>query len=191
MEHGRVEYGGTTIIFHDGDIAQVKADALITAVNATGEWFDGIDRVIIDCAGILFHKQLRQKMPLRDCTSYIARSGCGHRGEWNDVVFVVDELQVPLSDIIDIGLVTAEVNGYRSVSLPAIRTGVMLGQVEPDAETAVRELIRGVMKFVDEHPETSVKEINFVVFRNPELLRLLLASEAQLHSHSLFDESFV
>jgi O-acetyl-ADP-ribose deacetylase (regulator of RNase III) len=34
-----------------GDIAQVKSDAIITAINSGGAWFGGIDRVINNVAG--------------------------------------------------------------------------------------------------------------------------------------------
>jgi len=50
----------------NGDVASVRADALITAISSSGMWFGGIDRAIQRVAGSMFHTQALRGMPLFD-----------------------------------------------------------------------------------------------------------------------------
>jgi len=49
----------------------------------------------------------------------------------------------------------------------------MLGVVEPNAEAAVKEMAIGVSSFVAKNPQTSIKEITFVVYNDQKLQNLL------------------
>jgi O-acetyl-ADP-ribose deacetylase (regulator of RNase III) len=153
----------------EGDIATVPADALITAINSGGMWFGGIDSVIQRAAGDDFHNQALQRMPLKHLDTVVARKSDNHNGKFGDVVFVVDDLKTPLNEVVTEALKAASKMGYRSVSLPAIRTGVMLGIVEKDAKTAVGELLRGIDNFYIQDPETSIEHFTFVIFRQAEV----------------------
>lgn len=110
-----------------GDVARVKADALITAINSGGMWFGGIDGVINRC---------------------------------------------PLHQVIYDGLKAASDAGFKSVSLPTIRMGVMLGVVEKSADEAVAEMVKGVKKFLvlEGH---SLQNITFVVYNDKKVQSLL------------------
>lgn len=157
-----------------GDLAQIKADALITAVNSGGMWFGGIDGAIMRVAGKLFHNQVLQALPLQDGATVIAKSdGKKHNGEFSNVVFVIDNLKGPLSTVIFNGLVTASKAGFKSVTLPTIRMGVMLGVVEKNKEEAVGEMVGGVARFFDENPKTAIENITFVVYLDPDTQELL------------------
>ena len=156
-----------------GDITRVDADALITAINSSGMWFGGIDGVIQRAAGNLFHSQAAEAMPLKDGGTVVAKSGSRLvKGEFENVVFVVDDLKLPLRDIVFNGLKAASEAGFHSVSLPTIRMGVMLGQVERTPEEAVGEMVEGVKKFFA-LPKTSLAHITFVVY-NDEYTKSLL-----------------
>lgn len=155
-----------------GDIAQVKSDAIITAINSGGAWFGGIDRVINNVAGNQFHKQAAAKMPLKDGQVIVANN-VSHRGEFSNVVFVVDELNLPLHEIIYKGLKAASDSGFKSVSLPTIRMGVMLGLVEKSPEDAVTEMFKGVQKFIKENDAESLENITFVIYRDENTKALL------------------
>jgi len=159
-----------------GDIAQVKVDVLITAINSGGMWFGGIDGVINRIAGNFFHSQAAKMMPLADGQTVVARSnGHAHGGAFTNVVFIIDDLERPLREIIYSGLKAASDAGFKSVSLPTIRMGVMLGVVEKSAKEAVDEMAKGVKKFLVENPDTSLKSIAFVVY-NDNKTQLLLQS---------------
>ena len=170
MERVRFPYAGTQIVIHDGDISQVPSDAMITAINSGGMWFGGIDGVIQRAAGTGFHQQASAAMPLKDGQTVVAKKRAAHRGAWGDVVFVIDDLQQPLNKIVRGALTAAGDAGYRTVSLPAIRTGVMLGAVEKNAQQAVAEIILGFRSYLDETPGTSIKEIRRVQEFNAPLV---------------------
>ncbi len=156
-----------------GDISRTKADALITAINSGGMWFGGIDGVINRAAGNLFHSQAQKAMPLADGQTVVARSnGHAHDGAFTNVVFVVDDLQLPLHEIVCNGLKAASDAGFKSVSLPTVRMGVMLGVVEKSANEAVDEMAKGVKKFLAENPD-ALKNITFVVYNDSKTQSLL------------------
>ena len=157
-----------------GDIAKVNVDALITAINSGGLWFGGIDGVINRAARNLFHSQATAAMPLHDGQTIVAlKQGRAHGGAFVNVVFVVDDLQRPLHEIVYNGLKAASDAGFKSVSLPTIRMGVMLGVVEKSTEEAVEEMAKGVTKFIAENVNTSLKNITFVVY-NDKMTQSLL-----------------
>jgi len=84
----------------EGDITQIPADVLMTAINSGGMWFGGIDGAIQRVAGNMYHNQASQASPLRDLQTIVARGTGKHRGKFRDVVFVVDDLESPLNDVI-------------------------------------------------------------------------------------------
>ena len=92
-----------------GDIAQVPAEALITAINSGGMWFGGIDGVIQRLAGQAYHNQAAKRSPLSNLDTIVATQKGSHRGLFADVVFVVDDLKSPLSVVIKTALQAAEI----------------------------------------------------------------------------------
>lgn len=127
-----------------GDITRFKVDALITAINSGGMWFGGIDGVINRAAGNLFHLQASKAMPLSDGQVVVAYGNITNQGAFTNVVFVVDDLRRSLAEVVYDGLSGASDAGFKSVSLPTIRMGVMLGVVEKTLEEAVVGISTGV-----------------------------------------------
>ena len=156
----------------EGDITQIPADALMTAINSGGMWFGGIDGAIQRVAGNLYHKQAAQAAPLRNLQTIIARGNRNHRGKFKDVVFIVDDLESPLDEVIYSGLEAANNEGYRYLLVPTIRMGVMAGVREKTPEEAVLKTALGVSDFIDEYSKrTKLEKISFVVYNNPSLAR--------------------
>ena len=76
----------------EGDITQMSADALVTAINSDGEWFGCIDGAIDRVAGSFYHAQARSAMPLHDLQTIVAKGNRGnHKGKFDTVIFVVDD----------------------------------------------------------------------------------------------------
>lgn len=158
-----------------GDIAQIEADALITAINSGGMWFGGIDGVIQRAAGDHFHRQAA-KTYRKDGMTIVARGlegtigemaeGKKNRSKFKNVVFVVDDLRKPLTEIVLSGLKAADEAGYKVVSLPTIRMGVMAGVVESPDE-AIKSLTSTAKTFME--TAQNVKTINIVVYNNEPL----------------------
>lgn len=82
-------------------------------------------------------------------------------------------MQGPLNEIIYNGLAGASVAGYRSVVLPTIRMGVMLGTVEKTVGEATRQMAEGVRRFMADEPNTSIEDVTFVVFRDAAIASAL------------------
>lgn len=152
-----------------GDIAGIPSDALIAPINSSGMWAGAIDGVICRHARQQFHDQARARMPLRDGQTINARKQSSHSGAFDNVVFVIDDLRQRLSEVVRTGLVAADLAGYSSVTLPAMRLGVMLGVVERSIEEAIQEMAIGTKVFVESNPQ-SVKSITFVVYNDPRVL---------------------
>lgn len=164
----------TKINVISGDISKVKSDALITAINSGGMWFGGIDSVIKQCAGNLFHRQAAEKS-LEHGMTVNTKGDISNEGSFTNVVFVVDDLRGPLGDIIYNGLMSTSDSGYSSVTLPTIRMGVMLGAVEKTSAEAIQQMIDGVQRFVTKNPHTSIKDITFVVYQDEAIVDALKA----------------
>jgi O-acetyl-ADP-ribose deacetylase (regulator of RNase III) len=158
-----------------GDISQVPAQAMIAPINAGGMWFGAIDGVIQRNAGGQFHNQIC--LPKQHLDTIVARKKTPHHAMFQDVLFVIDELQGPLHEVIYAALEAAGKAGYTSVSLPAIRTGVMLGVVEKDAKQAVVELLAGITDYYEDNPDSMLNSITFVIYDGGEVLKLLQNSK--------------
>ena len=160
----------TRVYVTEGDITQIPADALMTAINSGGMWFGGIDGAIQRVAGDMYHNQASQAAPLKDLQTVVARGTGSHRGKFRDVVFVVDDLESPLNDIVYAGLETASNEGYQHILVPTIRMGVMAGAREKTPQEAVKKMAQGVNDFLDKYSKkTKLENIQFVVYNNPAL----------------------
>jgi len=157
----------------EGDITRVKADVLIAAINSGGLWFGGIDSAIQGVAGNIYHSQAATQN-LSDLMIVVAKGTSeDHQGEFDNVVFVVDDLQSSLNKVIYKGLEAAGNAGFNSVTIPAIRTGVMLGVKEKNLEEVAKELRIGIKNYLKAYPDTSLAEITFVIYGNPDFAELL------------------
>lgn len=145
-----------------GDITRITSDALITAINSGGLWFGGIDGAIMRVAGGIFHNQATAVMPLTDGQTIIATD----KGfEFANVIFVVDDLERKLREVVYAGLKTADNAGFGSVTLPTIRMGVVFGLKEKSVDETIAEMVEGVKQFLADDPK-SVHSILFVVYKN-------------------------
>jgi O-acetyl-ADP-ribose deacetylase (regulator of RNase III) len=154
-----------------GDIARVPSDALITAINSGGMCEGGIDGVIQRAAGNSFHKQAQAVMPLEHGQTIVAEGNGTNRGAFKNVVFVVDDLGGPLSQIVYLGLKAASEAGYKNVTLSTIRLGLMLGVVEKTLEEAVDEFIKGIE--VADQQGHDLQSISIVVHGYDDVAALL------------------
>lgn len=159
-----------------GDITQMPADALITAINSQGWWFGGVDGAIQRVAGDLFHRQVQ--LPVQDgdvvCATLSREIPCPFR----HVVFVVDDLKQSLQNIVLAGLREAEAQQLAEITLPVMRTGVMAGARETK-DQALQALVDTIVQFKAEKP-TAIKRLRVVVYNDDttytELRNMLAAA---------------
>lgn len=169
---------GIRIVRISGDITMIASDAIITAINSGGLWFGGIDGAIRRVAGNMYHAQVSGKK-LINLEVIVARGDHNHHiGKFDNVVFVVDDLKSELRGVIARGLEEADNAGFKNVTIPAIRTGVMLGAVEKSLEQVVDEYVKGIMRYVGrkrviKKQVPGIQAITFVTYNNPELEEIM------------------
>lgn len=157
----------TKVYATEGDITQIPADALITAINSGGLWFGGIDRAIKNVAGSMYHNQAAKAFPLEDLQTIVARKRGKHNGKFKDVVFVVDDLESSLIEVVYTGLERASNEGYQHLLVPAIRMGVMAGAIEKTPQETIEKMALGVRKFLGKYAnKTKLEDIKLVVYNN-------------------------
>ena len=160
----------TKIYTEEGDITQIPADALITAINSEGMWFGGIDGAIQKVAGDMYHSQVYGN--LTDLQTIVTRGRGQHRGKFKDVVFVIDDLESSLNKVLYAGLETANNEGYQHILVPTIRMGVMSGVREKTPEEAIEQMALGVKNFLDRYSKnTKLEDIKFIIYNNPSLAK--------------------
>lgn len=140
-----------------------------------GMWFGGVDGAIYRVAGGQYHAQASAVLSSRGLHNgdVVVTKGnrANHYGNFNDVVFVVDDLKSPLNELVYAALQSAKREGYKSVAFPLMRTGVMLGAVEPDVKAVTKEMLLAIYRFwEEEHPDM---EVFVVVYGEPEAVKLL------------------
>lgn len=188
-----------TITLVKGDIAQVPAQAILIPINSGGMWWGALDGVIETACGVQrmssadqFHQQLKKNLrnqigmsalagtkmiAKRDNSRhgqvYVCRKQTPHRGLFQDVIFIIDDLEGPVSDLTFNILAGTSEAGYTDVSLPAFRTGVMKGAYEPTPEAAVAGILEGLTSFYDQFPDSNLSNITFVIYDGGKVLNLL------------------
>jgi len=173
MEEKRLvkRIGRTKLYVVEGDITQIPTDAIMTAINSGGMWFGGIDGAIQKVAGNTYHSQAGAKMPLKNLQVVVAKGDKKrHNGQFDDVIFVVDDLESPLEDVIYTGLETANKEGYSKLLLPAVRLGVMRGVVEKTPTEAITRISKGINTFMTQYgAKTKLEDITFVIYNDFEI----------------------
>ncbi|MBI5200462.1 MAG: hypothetical protein HY925_02650, partial [Elusimicrobia bacterium] len=153
-----------------GDISKKKAAALLSAVQPSGFCEGGINRMLAaESPG--WRAQVEAAMPLKDGRAFVARGDTANPGLFDHVVFVTDAMRLPLRQIVANALRAADDAGFKTVSLPALRSGWNFGFIERSYEEIVAETLRGVRLF-EEEGRSSVETISLVVHTNPLLLRM-------------------
>lgn len=158
----------------DGDIAEVRAQALITAINSGGMWFGGIDGVIMRAAGDQFHAKAADALRADPSTkTVVAKKRGWHHGSFVDVIFVIDDLDEPLNVVVRRGLTTASAAGYRIVSMPLIRFGVMR-DVGGSPESKLDDIAMA-LENQQHDPKNTIEKLSIVVYGDMALSTMMRA----------------
>lgn len=165
-----------TVSVQMGDITRVPADGLITGVNSEGMWAGGVDGAIGRAGGGQFHQQAQSLIGGQTGQVKIATTQQAHQGAFKNVVFVVDDLNKPLYDVLTAGLEAADKAGMQSLSIPAMRLGVMKNVGGTEAEK-IADMARAVRDFSAK--SQNVKDIKFVIYGDQETAGKLQAALSQ------------
>lgn len=168
----------------EGDITKFPVEAIATLINSSGLWFGGVDGAIQRVAEDHYHHSARialNTVGLSDgATILVSGDHNYHNGSFDHVVFVVDDLKRPLSELVYLALERVYSQGITSVALPLMRSGVMLGVVEPDVKAVVQEMLRGIDRFdVQFDPNM---ELTVIVYDNRPAVNLLSSNMTLLNN---------
>ncbi len=165
---------GTRVSVLETDIFRVEADAMVLpTLSMSGTWMmGGLTRMLMLQGGGAYFEALETAPNKNHLSTVVARKEEEHSGAFEDVIFVIDDLEGSIRDVVKAVLKTANAAGYSSISVPMIRTGVQLGSYnpEPTLEVTLERTVEGLLDFLRETPSPSLQEINFVAFyRTPEV----------------------
>jgi len=159
---------GRKILLHEGDITRVAVDAIVNAANSALAGGGGVDGAIHRAGGPGIMRELDAIRPaIGSCpTGQAVATGAGRLPAkyvfhavgpvYRDGRHGEPEL---LASCHRRCLAMAEERGVRTISFPAISTGIYGYPLEPAAAIAIREV-----KAHLEKPDTKVREVAFVLF---------------------------
>lgn len=154
----------------DGDISKFHVDALITAINSGQMWYGGIDAVITRSAGGQFHAQAAAALNEDPSAKVIiAERKLTCDANFKNVVFTVDDLDEDLDIVVGRALDAALAAGYQSVSIPAIRLGVM-----KDLAGTQSEKVQAIVKAIRDHEAKYAQplhQVSIVIYDDASLSR--------------------
>lgn len=120
----------------------VEADAIIMTAAPDGRWRTTTDYLIGTVAGNQYHQQL--DLALHHAAYPRTQVVCTleleeHCGKFKDVIFVIDDLDKSLGEILDLGLTTADSLGYTSVVLPPLLRQTTSHHISGSTKQKIRE----------------------------------------------------
>ena len=159
-----------------GDITQTTevVDAIATLVNSGGMWFGGVDGAIKRKYGNWYHSRLatqidypKDGVQASDGKIYIVEGEKNRNHSFKDVIFIIDDLNLPLSTLVFNALEAAEKAGYKRIAMPSMRNGVMAGIVEKNIQEVSEAMKQGVLSFKEKYPNSALV-VDIVIFYDPE-----------------------
>lgn len=159
----------------EGNIAEFPVDAVITAINSSKAWWGAIDEVIRQYATSQFHEQAARALSANPRTKVVvAPKVQEHIASFEHVVFTIDDLTEDLEVVVRRGLDAAASAGYKTVSMPAIRFGVMRNTGGTPQEKI--QAIAAAIKAHEHRKGQVLKSVTVVVFNDPDLALQLRAA---------------
>jgi hypothetical protein len=152
----------------EGDVMKIVSDAVAATMECDHFCRGNINSAI----GQMVGDQLKG-VSLEDNEVVVVRGQPqGPSGEQKNLVLSVDEQKLPLREVVFKALIEAEKAGFRSLVLPALRTGYAFGAVERSESQIIGELVAAVARFRSEG-QSLLRDITFAVKNNQRLLKNL------------------
>lgn len=150
----------------------IKVDALVGAINTAGNWLPPVKEVT-DVQGdyfqsklSIYHNPLVRTNSVRDgMVEVMFGNPRLPKVEFTDMLFVVDNLRLPMSKLIENILDKAKILGHKTLAIPIFR-GVMSDKIRE----MVTEIKKGFRFSVKAKYEM---EVWLMVYYNPDLYKAL------------------
>ncbi len=162
--------GGRSLTLVENDLLSEPADAIVNAANGYLAHGGGVAAAIARAAGPALDTESR---------AYVTRNGPVPTGEaavttagalaFEGVIHAVGprqgegEEEEKLARAVGSALLRAHERGWRSVSMPAISSGIFAVPLE----VCARAYVRGVLDHFAGHPDSSVEEVRFCLLGGP------------------------
>lgn len=165
----------------DGNLVHQKATIAVPIPSDGLSMPIGINGAVMQVAGNLYHDVIRRQARQGDLpdgfTLLVSGSSANHRGTFDNILFVVDDLKLPLHQIIGSVLEAAAQEGITSLSIPIMRTGFNAGYGPEKTKRAVAmEYRKALHSFQQQHPNYVI-DITFVVFHDQAMINALKSEE--------------
>jgi hypothetical protein len=161
--------GETGLYVVDGDFTKKPVDSIITVINSNRILCNENDKAIKEVAGENYHIQVDSCMPLDNKGAILTRGNrVMHDGQFNDAIFLINNLYISVSNLIYRGLESSIIGDYQTVAIPANIWGIPTEKVEEYSEIVVAGIVDGVNKFTFEFSgRTNLRNIVFVTNQTP------------------------
>ena len=163
------------VLVQDGNITDVPADALITTVSSAQSRNGAVDRAIRQVAGGYFHDQVPVEHT-KGCFSgqtLWAPNPPALRLPFDGVLFVIDNLDLPLREIVRCALQGAVQNGRYTIAMPLMRTGQAAGRVQEPSGSALSEMALALRLFRSGYQRHAISDATVVVYDSPKLAQTM------------------
>ena len=161
------QHKNVNVKFTSGDITRIPADILVKPVNSEQAWMGRMDASIMRTAGTGFHAGAARALNQahaeghdlqQNATIFVDGNNIpnGQR-RFDSAIFVIDDLQAPLNEVVAAGVNAAFLKGIQTVSLPLMRAGVMAGVVEGSEEEVYRQMAFGIKRAAELNPDKQME----------------------------------
>ncbi|XP_069838786.1 protein mono-ADP-ribosyltransferase PARP15-like [Dendropsophus ebraccatus] len=150
---------GTKIELIKGDITLQASDCVVNLTNKTLNQQFGISGAILAAAGDTVKEECRRIGHLQQGQVVITNGG-GLKGK--KIMHVIGPTTVPAFEgVINIILVECAKNGFVSLALPPIGTG--MARIDP--EESIKAILSSIIKYLSETPIPTLQTISIIVIR--------------------------
>jgi hypothetical protein len=167
------------------ELFDVHADAVVATIECDGFCGSNINSVLRNSIG----EKIKGRK-LRDGETLTVSDKKSSSINPRNYVLVVDDQKLPLRDIVSRSLLEAEKSGFKSVTLPVLRSGYAFGAVETSSGQVAAELRAGIAKYQAEG-NGKLTEVTFALPKNQLLadrLKKVFAETKKARERSLRED---
>jgi len=170
-------YKNSFIYVGNGDLTQTRhrVNAIVCPISSSDYSSGEINQSIKSKSGDIYFPKLNQRINLKDLQTFTVKGGgLPHLGNFDDVIFVVDNLASSVEDLVYSSLVASR--DCNQVCLPLFRTGSNRGVIEKNDDELAFGLAVGLDSFLKSEYRLP-NNINFIGERKDSHLVELLINE--------------
>ncbi|XP_052770411.1 protein mono-ADP-ribosyltransferase PARP14-like isoform X1 [Mya arenaria] len=154
-------------IVAEGSIVYQKVDVIVNATNQKLDMSVGVvSQQLLKVAGAELQTECTRKYPNGIKFGKVAKTTSGKMKHCKAIIhgtlprWTTDNAQKVLENLMTECLKTADQDGYTTIAFPALGTG----RCEYPSDVVADTLIKSVMEYENDHPDTNIKCVSFVIW---------------------------